>query len=166
MAPISIQWEGPFTLKEASQLTNEDTDYGIYQIYGRHPIYGREALLYIGKANQQTFAIRLKQHEEYWIDEYCEGSVKVYVGRLAGDKTPSDNCWNKEIDRAEQLLINVHKPAHNSQSIKPFDYKKDKSFFDVHILNWGEYGALLPEVSGDRWTEKWASDDYDVYGSH
>jgi len=56
---IHIQWEGPYSYQEIKDLKNENNDYGIYQIYGGHPIYGSGALLYIGKAQLQTFGIRL-----------------------------------------------------------------------------------------------------------
>jgi len=34
---ITIQWEGPFTAKEIREK-NDDTDFGIYQVYGNHRI--------------------------------------------------------------------------------------------------------------------------------
>lgn len=48
---IEINWEGPLTVAEAiRKLTNggkhpnwDGNDYGLYQIYGRHIIYGKRA---------------------------------------------------------------------------------------------------------------------------
>jgi len=60
---INIWWGEPILLKdlESGKVgNNTDEDYGIYQIYGTHPIYGNDTLLYIGKASQQTFARRIK----------------------------------------------------------------------------------------------------------
>lgn len=33
---INIQWDGPYNLTQLSELMNDETDYGIYQIYGNH----------------------------------------------------------------------------------------------------------------------------------
>jgi hypothetical protein len=53
---------------------------------------------------------------------------------------------------AERLLIFAHLPAHNSQvKIE----RLDADLQNVHILNWGYHRALLPEVSGARWTRKY-----------
>jgi len=64
-------------------------------------------------------------------------------------------------------LIITHKPAHNSQRIKKLSKKADRELREVHVLNWGDYNRLLPEVSGDRWTDKWLfGNEYMPYGSH
>ena len=43
----------------------------------------------------------------------------------------------------------------------------DKNLRDIHVLNWGDYGKLLPEVSGDRWTDKWVlGETFREYGTH
>lgn len=57
-------------------------------MYGCHPIYGNDVLLYIGKAQKQTFAKRLSQ--EGW--EYNEDAknIKFYVGRLFAEVQVSD----------------------------------------------------------------------------
>ena len=36
--------------KEVIQQYSKEIDSGIYQIYGQHPAYGKDTLLYIGKA--------------------------------------------------------------------------------------------------------------------
>ena len=162
---IHIQWEGPLSAEEVSNLSDENKDFGIYQIYGNHPVYGTGTLLYIGKACKQTFAQRIVQQDwEYW--EYChDGSIQVRVGRLAGDETPSASEWYQQIDLGEKILINAHKPAHNSAMIGPLSPTNDKALTNIRVLNWGDYGDLLPEVSGDRWTDKWLSEKYEVYGA-
>jgi hypothetical protein len=162
---IHIQWDGPFGLTELSNLSDESKDYGIYQIYGSHPVYGKDVLLYIGKASEQTFATRIAQ-EGWSVWECDEGQIGVRVGRLAGDDTPPNNQWSQRIDLAEAILITAHKPARNATMVGSLTQKRHMALTNLHVLNWGEYGALLPEVSGDRWTDKWISDKYDVYGSH
>ncbi len=162
---IHIQWQGPFKLSKIKAIKDESKDYGVYQIYGAHRVYGTNVLLYIGKANKQTFAQRIGQ-EEWDIWEYNEGKVVIRLGRLVGEQTPSDKQWENQIDLAEVLLINAHKPAQNASNIGELSQLRDKALRNVHVLNWGDFGALMPEVSGDRWTDKWVSDKYDVYGSH
>lgn len=45
---IQLKWEGPFRIEDLRSLNNYETDYGIYQIYGNHLVYGENVLLYIG----------------------------------------------------------------------------------------------------------------------
>ncbi len=42
---INIKWEGPKNLEEAQKKENSKKDYGVYQIYGFHPVYGSNVLL-------------------------------------------------------------------------------------------------------------------------
>ena len=74
--------------------------------------------------------------------------VTVYVGRLVGSESPDIPMWEDLIGKVERLLIYVHTPAYNSSGLNtlpPVDLE------DVHVLNWGNYRSLLPEVSGRRW---------------
>lgn len=156
---IEIEWDGPFEWNELNGLKDETKDYGVYQIYGFHPVYGRDVLLYIGKADYQTLGKRIGQKN--WLDTGDSKITKIYVGRLAGKIIPDDETWSKEIDLAEKLLISVHKPAHNSKSLSTIP---EKDMQDVHVLNWGERRSLFPEVSGLRWIDTF--DDlmeYEIY---
>lgn len=87
-------------------------------------------------------------------------NLQIYCGRLAGEVTPTETQWSKEIDLAEKLLINVHKPAYNTQNLITIP---DERLQNIHILNWGYYRDLLPEVSGLRWTSTLDNMDYDIY---
>jgi len=159
---IHVDWDGPYTLDQLTELKTEKVDTGVYQIYGNHPIYGADILLYIGKAICQTFGVRIAQ--EGWDRNSDVKGLKVYVGRLAGNSTPSDEIWTKEIDLAERLLIYSHSPARNSQCIQNIP---NKDLLNVHILNWGHHRDLLSEVSGARWTNKYDDmSNYEVYGEH
>ncbi|GAA0440689.1 hypothetical protein GCM10008983_17150 [Lentibacillus halophilus] len=152
---IQIQWNGPYTFEDLSSLQNEETDYGIYQIYGKHIVYGENALLYIGQSNQQTFGTRIKQHS-YWFED----DFSIYVGRLSGSHTSTDDIWaDDEINLAESLLINVHTPAYNTMNTNTINYSKLEH---VHILNLGQYKNLLPELSGIKWITKLYHPD-DIY---
>ncbi len=151
-ATIHIEWDGPCRLDEVSRLTGP-TDYGVYQIYGGHPVYGNSSLLYIGLAAAQQFGVRIQQ-EKQWLDNRDAGRVEVYVGRISGSKTPTDEIWGQDIKLAERLLIFAHSPPHNTQkslaALEP-----DLRY--VRILNWGRHRDLLPEVSGARWTSRFDS---------
>lgn len=155
---IQIDWEGPYTLNELNLLTNDSHDYGIYQIYGKHIVYGKDVLLYIGKADRQTIGKRISQ--ENWWNTNDSNHLKIYAGRIAGEHTPEEDTWSKEIDLAEKLLINVHKPAYNSKSLTSIP---DFELQDIHILNWGDHRDLLPEISGLRWTSKLDNMEYAIY---
>ena len=137
---LHIEWEGPFSFDGLKKLNDGKSDYGAYQIYGNHPIYGSDVLLYIGKAQKQTFFKRLYPERKYW-KKHC----KIYVGRLAGGETPNDDEWNRQIDFAERLLIYSHSPSYNSSSIASIP---DEDLKDIHIFNWLEHRDLLREVSG------------------
>ncbi len=155
---IQLDWEGPYSLNDLPALMDTEIDYGIYQIYGKHHVYGNDVLLYIGQAERQTFGSRILQ--ENWLDTNDSNNLKIYVGRLHGPIIPTQETWAKEIDLAERLLIYVHKPAYNSKSISSLP---DKEMQSIHILNWGDHRNLLPELSGLRWTSKLDHLTYEVY---
>jgi hypothetical protein len=150
---IHVVWEGPLNLKGAYELKDAVADYGVYQIYGRHPVAGVTSLLYIGKADKQTFGVRLKQERwELW--EEGEGPVEIRVGRLFGTETPTDDEWTRQIHLTESLLLAANKPPRNQHGVAWLSTDADASARDLHVLNWGAYGAILPEVSGARWSSK------------
>lgn len=166
---IQIEWDGPYTFDEAKKMTDGDTekyhDFGIYQIYGHHIVYGQQCLLYIGKAQDQTFGVRLSQARE-WEEKYAVADFKnisVYVGRLAGEATPEDDQWRRQINIAEKMLICIHSPARNSSNLQSFPIEDCRY---VHVLNWGSYRDLLPEVSGARYTDRFLCGDASTYGAY
>lgn len=145
---VHLQWDGPITWEEKAKLASA-IDYGVYQIYGYHPVHGVDSLLYIGKASRQSFAVRLSQQVD-WIYDADFGRLNIYVGRCSGwDRTPSIPLWERQIDLSEKLLILAHRPGWNAQ--KNID-RKSKDLSRLHIFNWGYHRSLLPEVSGLRYT--------------
>jgi hypothetical protein len=160
---IHINWEGPLSYSDLSLLNKEKTDYGVYQIYASHPIYGSNVLVFIGKADKETFSVRIKQ--EQWNNQNGDGGrIQIYVGRLAGTNTPDANVWFEEINLVEKLLIHSHWPAANSYSFNPIADEQCKS---IHILNWGQHRDLMPEVSGARHTTLYSTiENYNMYGGH
>lgn len=160
---IHIEWDGPFTLAEVMKLSNGYTDWGLYQIYGPHPTYCRVELLYIGLADAQTFAVRIPQHAAEKIDGFRDSSqALIYVGRLAGNATPENPVWTKQIYQAERLLIYAHYPTYNKMKdlggLEP-------ELRNVHVLNWKRHRDLFPEVSGARMCRN-EFGTHQVYGTH
>lgn len=145
---VHLQWDGPKSWEEKDKLSSA-MDYGIYQIYGCHPVHGADCLLYIGKACDQRFARRLKQEVD-WMYDADFGRLNIYVGRCSGwGGTPSDPEWARQIDLSEKLLILAHRPGWNAQM--NID-RESPELSRLHIFNWGCHRNLLPEVSGLRYT--------------
>jgi hypothetical protein len=149
---IHIQWQGPYSLRQLDTLKDPRKDRGLYQIYGHHPVYGANVLLYIGQTMGETFGQRIEEHNFYvGFQDDCE-HVEVYVGRLKGVSTPSSGEWRNEINWAERLLTHVHDPAYNSRHNLELD-EADPRVCNARVLNWGCIRSLQPEVSGRRWTK-------------
>ncbi len=144
---IHIGWEQyEYTEDEISNL-NEEYHYGVYQIYGYHPVYGDNTLLYIGKANHQKFSDRLKDRTEFY--ETVLRPKTLCIGMIYKTDDCNNNNWEEIIDVSEKILIKAHAPAYNSQGIKGLIWKDDDPINQKNyiIKNWGDYGKLLPEVS-------------------
>ena len=145
---IHIWWEGPYSLDEVREMKNAARDYGVYQVYGTHALYGSGVLLYIGKAQEQTFAVRISQ--ETWTENRDARNVQIYVGRLyrsSHEERPDLGGWSRQINDAEKLLIYAHGPVFNTCNKNTVP----ESVVDLHVFNWGQYRMLLPEVSGFRY---------------
>lgn len=153
---INIEWEGPLTLKEAYKK-NGPSDYGVYQYYGDHPVYGLDVLLEIGADRKKTFRERLKEYEfKKWNQD-----IQIYLGRICIEKEsarPSDEEWGNMIERAGKLLTHACYPAFNG--FAPSDPKMNKKpqnadrYKKLLILNWGKYRSLPAAVSGYRVVEE------------
>jgi hypothetical protein len=114
---IEILWEGPLTMDEVNKLNNP-WDYGIYQIYGTHDIFGPDSLLYIGRARDNSFAERIPYHLDWIV--WGSVPVRIFVGRLGGTEKIDDDSWNYMIDTAEKLLIYYTSPPYNSQNLQSY----------------------------------------------
>jgi hypothetical protein len=149
-------------LDEVYKLDVGGYDHGIYQVYGSHPVYGSQTLIYIGEAYAKTFSERVKQHA--WETNYdMQSHVDVNIGRFAGYESISNSKWDRQIHVAEKLLIRAHSPAYNQHLF--FKVEEHKQLSHIHILNWGERRLLLPEVSGAFWTNKFWDDEPRAFGS-
>jgi len=135
------------------------SDFGIYQIYGTHPIHGKDVLLYIGRAMGGSFGWEVPRKESKFINPKVEG-LRVHLGRLAGAATPPNDAWNRQIELAERLLIFAHKPPLNVR-VGLGGLAADLQ--NVHICNWGLRADMFPEVSGLRWTTKGEAIPKNIY---
>lgn len=163
---VHVQWQGPLNREASLASRRVPSDFGVYQIYGSHPVYGLNTLLYIGKAQDQTFGQRLDQHGWWLGREHAQGELSFFLGRLAGPRTPADTEWGEEIAEVECILLVAHKPSYNAMSIKDLG-AMDEKIGDLHVLNWGNFGSLLPEVSAARWAQRLADPaGYEIYGEH
>ena len=148
---FELYWEGPFDANKFFNDTGieelkEPESKALYQIYGDHPVYGPNSLLYIGESEEQGDIItRIKQH--HWLKNQA-GECSIYVAscyeRLSIDSpVAKDHKYFKgstselTIKNIESLLIYAHQPSKNSQCIKSlaippshfriFNYWKRKS---------------------------------------
>ena len=128
MRALSVRWQR-CSLEEGLKLDGEE-DYGLYQIHGYHPVYGSDTacLLYVGKAAAQTFAARLQQHMQAWLEIESglhPGLFSIRVGRVEGYRDPGGpekarwSDWTLCVDHAEKLTIWFNAPAYNSMNIAP-----------------------------------------------
>lgn len=123
---IPVLWEGPYKPDEVVRQLNHGgappnyagEDYGIYQVYGLHILSGRDTLLYIGRATEQTFADRFRQHAR-WLS--AEEGVSVYVGRVYAPERHTSvdhwNTWVRDVCLAECVMIYKYSPNYNSVSV-------------------------------------------------
>ena len=143
---IIIQWEGPFSTEEVIEKLRDGgqapdyggEDYGLYQIYGSHILYGREkeALLYIGQTTQQTFSQRFSQHKGEWLNK--EKNVSIYIGRLVEELYKSKTVWQLWEDLvkiAESIMIYKYAPSYNSSKIGM--YPDIKHYKEVKLIHNG-----------------------------
>ena len=151
---IDIEWEDSFSVKydKEKELYNlGDCDLldknGFYQIYGRHPVYGPDVLLYIGEtkdnSNGRCFKDRLNEHIKgageisnrgrFWF--HTNLSIHLALSSLKDEK----------IKIVESMLIAANKPALNQHHI---DTPKSNCK-NILVHNWGFLGSLQTVISGN-----------------
>lgn len=145
--PIQIVWTGPFPLADAPKYVNDRIDFGVYQINGTYQ--DTSGLVYIGRAMKGSFGWRIEHHAKNKLVEFGVTDASFFLGRFAGEATPSNSKWEREIELAEALLIHAHRPPMN---VRVGLGEVEVHVEQVHVTNWGSIGDLLPEVSGWRWT--------------
>jgi len=139
---------------------NGRSDYGLYQVCGPHPTTTAETLLYIGKANSQTFGKRFTgtDRQQWCPNGWGDNTVMLgyFVGRVhqTQDEPIDHELSRTYIDLAEKLLIFAHVPNWNAEYIAGITRERSADYDNYHVFNWGTRRSLLPEVSGARhgWT--------------
>lgn len=141
MRIIEVLWEGPFSMGEI-KTKNGSSDYGLYQIYGTHTVFGANSLLYIGLSKGQPFSARFQKHKE-WIN-WEPDETKIYIGRIGKSGIAlSEEDWKDYISHAERLLIYFCCPPYNSSSIVGYGNETRNTI----VLNLGKKAMIPYEVS-------------------
>jgi hypothetical protein len=113
---IHLRWEGPFLFEKAKAASTAE-DYGVYAIYGTHDVFGPDALLYFGQANQNPFPSRIENHYKRWC-QWESSEVAFYFGRIITRQPISDEEWGAQVAHAEGLLIYYLTPPYNERGKK------------------------------------------------
>jgi hypothetical protein len=137
-----VYWEGPFDWGHPAKA-----EHVLYQIYGAHPLYGQDVLLYIGLTARDVNE-RLSEHE-WWVGDSSDRVSVRYgsVGKFTSwpdwknIKRPND-ASNEAIRKIEALLIYANQPAFNTANKKNIEKAEG-----IRVFNTGTFGRLLPEIS-------------------
>ena len=134
---VRVDWTGPFLPDEA--LASADAHgVGLYQIYGRHLVFGADSLLYVGATPKGgPVEQRLRSHTSWFGDEQ---EVEIHVGRIILPAKSGDDC--SLIAQVERLTIWYHAPPYNSAHIQNHGVTSP-----LFVQNVGNHRALLPEYS-------------------
>lgn len=142
---VRIHWTGPFAPDKIPVNSEYDDNFGLYQIYGMHEVFGPQSLLYIGKAEHLSFSERINQHLHNWL--YYNSDAQVRLGLLDREDykhEPGDwSDWKQLLRDVEALTIFWHTPPYNSKNIGYYGGPK------LRVQNYGQRGRLLPEFSTD-----------------
>ena len=121
---------------------------GLYCIYGRHPIYGPDVLLYIGETKEseksnRSYKERFAEHLKGRL--WYHANLSVSLGTINAET----HLGHKAIRHIESILIAAHKPALNRRNI---DFAMPGA--ERYLLrNWDFLGALQHECSGQYWRQ-------------
>ena len=111
--PVDWCWKNERYNLIIPDLPDDTPKAGLYQIYGQHPVYGENVLLYIGLST--NWRLRLRQHLDgpyYWKVNLAMSVGTVYTDR---DHEPSSKTVEdyKTLHQLESILIATHQPALN-----------------------------------------------------
>ena len=142
MRTVRVEWEGPVSLDAVKALDDEDDDCGLYQIYGRHIIFGAGSLLYVGMTTttyNRRFFSGPERHIDWLEEDQEEEDLSVYVGRIVEEDyehEPHWEDWKNVLRDAEALTIYWHSPPYNSSNIGTYNGQR------LEVINLGNYGSL------------------------
>ena len=156
---IFVEWDGPYNYndvincdKPVGDFAIKPSDMGLYQIYGSHPLYGENVLIYIGKTEDGKGFCKRLRNRGVIVDNKDTKNVQIYLGRIFYDDSSKDNALeiSADIAKAESLIIHYHKPAHNSSNINSLKYADE----DFVVINTGSYRSLHQEISTQAFTKE------------
>lgn len=148
---VEINWHPTVTVNidedweySTPDIPKECQERGLfYCIYGRHPVYGKDALLYIGETKPtnsgRSIRDRLAEHFKARFWNHIDLSISIGV--------PEDDLNESTVVAVESLLIAAHMPALNRKHID----KAIPAARGILVQNWGFRGDLLSECSGVFW---------------
>jgi len=158
---IEINWEGPLKIDEVirdrgheGDLSDswEKCDYGVYQIYGPHIIYGKNVLLYIGQAAKETFSQRFREHRNNLLKDDNLRRIRIYLGRLKGlPKYTARDKWRRyyrDVDIVESVLIYKYLPSYNGS--RKGDYPKLYYYKKIGLVHNGSRKRLKSEDNAPK----------------
>ena len=140
----------------------ESDDWGFYQIYGMHGVYGTDSLLYIGVSDEggdplppikeDPLApigerIRERVHKHKWDLSYYADN-RVYAGRVVSGKLPEQT-----IRLAEVLMVYYHQPACNGKNVYMLSASEEVKIQNFRIMNFGNHRQLQVELSCQHYRE-------------
>ena len=150
---FDVFWEGPFLWGDHNQ--NIKDSHVLYALYGTHPVYGPDVLLYIGMT-ERGVGIRLSEHAD-WI-EYEPERVKIRVASMGEiqswegweENERYERAQKADVEAVETLLIYTHQPAYNTRNKESLEKGRG-----IRVFNTGNFGSLLLEISHRYYSENW-----------
>jgi len=150
---IDVYWEGPYEWGDHNKHIKKS--HVLYALYGTHPLYGRDVLLYIGKTERDV-GIRLSEHG-YWAEYECDrinirvasmGEIESWKDWEEGERY--ERAPDSDVEGVETLLIYAHQPAYNTRNKESLEKARN-----IRTFNTGRFGSLLPELSYRYYSEDW-----------
>jgi hypothetical protein len=131
-------------------------DYGLFQIYGSHPEFGANALLYIGRAGAgeeaEHFGNRFLPGNQQFVEEYCakggrREELRIRIGRVHCEKYTGERYWRwpehdwiQLVRDATAILVYHHYERLQNK-------RREKWKQSLSIENTGDFGSLSRLVS-------------------
>lgn len=152
---IEIEWHPKLLVR----VTGVDWDYSVdeipeacrqraafYCIYGAHPVYGEDVLLYIGETKSSAGKMRDVAKR---IAEHLAGRFQNFTNLSFTLGVADEDLGAERVRAIESILISAHKPALNRQSID----SAIPSAANLLIRNFGFIRSLMTELSGAYWCD-------------
>lgn len=144
-----VHWLGLFKPSKIRKLKPKKLQkHCLYSIYGSHPLYGDNVLLYVGMTERGVDK-RLSEHD-YHMDQERFGNSRVFLASIgpfnswkeSGEIAIFEKPERELIQKIESLLRYAHQPCFNTSN-----RKSAKNSSGIRIFNTGCYGDMHPEAS-------------------